>query len=345
MTDHACRNDAAAPGEGPPQTTRERSEVILLFPGQGSRWEAWGRDLYGAEPVFARTVERCQAACGLPLADMLRGEQQEDMQRTDLVQPLLYALQCALASVLRARGGQVGTVLGHSIGEYAAAHVAGMLELEEGARLVAVRGALMQQRCEPGFLAAMNCGEQELLEILALCPNVELVASNAARSLVVGGPIKDARALSAAAASLRVPAQQLASTRAFHTRMMEPMLDPFAAELATLGDRGSQLRFISSCAGREVTGTNAAYWIEHVWRPVLFREALGGLAGEARQVIVDVGPGAILQRLARRELDPTPNRRWLTLLPRTRNELQHLDAELSQLVQAIPRHEQPPGAA
>ena len=181
-------------------------------------------------PVFRSVVERCDAVMGLdrPLAQLFNDGAL--LARTDYAQPALYALSAGLGALWRSWGIEPVAVLGHSVGEYAAAHLAGVLTLEDGARLIATRGRLMQALPAGGGMAALLGTEEMVRDLLARHPEVELAGVNSPKAMTVAGPAAAIdRLLADPALSSGMAGQKLTVSHAFHSKLLEPMLDELAA--------------------------------------------------------------------------------------------------------------------
>jgi len=308
----------------------ESPRALFLFPGQGAQYPGMGRGLYDGEEVFRREVDRAAEILAKPLAPVLEGDLrgvlfprddfQEEAARllrhTAVTQPALLAVEHALARQWMAWGIEPAAMIGHSIGEYAAAVLAGVFELEAALELVALRGRLMGA-LPAGAMASVALPAAELDDLLeggddAGDDGVELAAVNApARSVVTG----TGEAVDAFLARLReihgddVPARRLHTSHAFHSRMMEPMLEEFRAAVAAASPQAPSLPFVSNLSGDWITGeqaTDPAYWSEHLRRPVRFAAGLEtllagppGTAPGGSAVLVETGPGTVLGTFAR----------------------------------------------
>jgi acyl transferase domain-containing protein len=286
----------------------------MLYPGQGAQYPGMARDLYLYEPVFRRSFDHCATCCDLPLGRLIFDDERATLDRTEITQPAIFGVEYALTEMLRARGLEPDLVLGHSVGEYAAACAAGMLTVEEAGAAVATRGRLMSQHCEPGALLAVVAHEPDLELLLCEHPDVEVALRNATNHVVIGGPHGAVEQFRTVATRAGLPARMLSVSHAFHTRMMEPMLDHFSETIAHLRGRQPKTAFISSVTGGGLTHVDADYWVDHVRQPVRFAEALRSLRIHAPTVVLEVGPGRTLIGLAKHEVGRGAARRWLPLL-------------------------------
>jgi natural product biosynthesis luciferase-like monooxygenase protein len=293
------------------------SEPVFLFTGQGSQWAGMGRDLYAREPVFRAAMERCAALLDsrLPsplLAVMHAGPDDGRLNETAFAQPALFALEWALAELLGSWGVRPSAVAGHSIGEFVAACVAGVFSLEDGLRLVAERGRLMQALPDGGGMLAVLAGEGEVGAVLGAGGSLAVAAVNCAEETVLAGPQAELAAAAAGLLRRGISSRPLAVSHAFHSPLMAPMLDPFDAVLASVRFSPPRIPVISALRPDADVGT-AAHWRAHVLAPVRFADCVGALERRGGRLFVEVGPKPVLSALAQKSWRG-PAARWVSTL-------------------------------
>ncbi|MFJ8857562.1 SDR family NAD(P)-dependent oxidoreductase [Streptomyces sp. NPDC102451] len=282
--------------------------LAVLFPGQGSQRNGMGLAAYDRHPVWRRAFDEVAGALdGLlprPLTDILWAApgdaDAELLNRTLYTQPALFAVEVATYRLYTSLGLRPGFVAGHSIGEVAAAHVAGILDLPDAARLITARGRLMDALPEGGAMLAVAAPEAEAAELLAgLEGQAALAAVNGPASVVLSGAAGVLDELAARAAGHGLRTRSLRVSHAFHSPLMDPMLEEFHGELAALTFRTATVPFVSTVTGEPVTTTDADYWTEHARSPVRFADAVLRLRDLGAGVFAEAGPGRTLSGLGR----------------------------------------------
>ena len=307
--------DTVARLEGGKLATRfceaRNAGVVFLFPGQGAQYAGMGRQLYEAGGVYREVVDECceqlRPRLGVELRELMypgvaaAAEAERQLEETWLTQPALFVTEYALARWWQSLGVQPWGMLGHSLGEYVAACLAGVFELPEALAVVAERGRLMQGVSGGAMVGlGMEAGEVEAL----LRGQLAVAAINGPGRVVVSGPEAEVRELEEELGQRGVKGQRLRTSHAFHSPMMEPMLGEFERVLRSVKLRAPQLNYISNVTGGWVKAeeaTDPAYWVEHARRGVRFGEGLETLLRGGERVVVEVGPGETLSRLARRQ--------------------------------------------
>ncbi len=276
-----------------------RRDVAFLFPGQGAQHVGMALGLYRDNAVFRRHLDECSGLLreqlGRDLIDLIGTE---EVGQTRHAQPALFAVEYALAKVWENWGLRPAAMIGHSIGEYAAACLAGVMDLPDALGLVAVRGRLMQSMPAGGMLS-VTCPAEDLAP--RLTGGLGLAAVNAPRVCVVSGPRDEVDRLAAELAADGIGTTKLHTSHAFHSAMMDPILDEFAAHVAEVTLRPPTVECVSGVTGAPLTGeqaTDPAYWASQLRQPVRFSQGLEAVSDDSR-LLLEVGPGTTLATLAR----------------------------------------------
>ncbi|MFI0040556.1 SDR family NAD(P)-dependent oxidoreductase [Streptomyces mutabilis] len=307
------RDRAASPAVPQPPVTGQpgSGRVVFAFSGNGSQWHGMGADLMATVPAFRAAVAEADAVLSPLLGWSVAGELaapggSSRMARTEVAQPALFALQWGLVAALAEQGVHPDVVLGHSVGEIAAACVAGALDLPGAARVVAERSRLQATTAGSGRMAAVGLPERETRALLLpYGGRLEIAAVNSVRDVTVSGDETALKELGQHLADRDVFFRPLDLDHAFHSRHMDPLAQPMKAALADLRPGALRLPFASTVTGRlrhaeEGAGLDAGYWWRNLRRPVLLADALAAVLEEGCGALVEVGPHPVLTAYLRR---------------------------------------------
>ena len=286
---------------------RDPPRIAFLFTGQGAQYPGMAAKLYATAPAFRDAFDRCDAIAAPLIGASLRQLVFESfdgkaLEQTGLAQPALFAVEYSLAFLLRELGITPVAVLGHSAGEYVAACIADALDLPDALRLVVARGALMQSLPAGGTMAAVFASESQVVEVLGpYVDQASIAAVNGPAQTVVSGTQKAVDAICDALSTRGIKSRALAVSHAFHSPLVEPILDALETEVARAAFKTPRVRIISNVTGRRLESGDLAtprYWRQHAREAVRFADGLGELAAMKIDICIEIGPHPALSAFA-----------------------------------------------
>ncbi|HLK28592.1 MAG TPA: amino acid adenylation domain-containing protein [Puia sp.] len=289
-------------------------EVVFSFPGQGSQYVNMGIDLYKHESVFKNAVDECAEILKRTLNEDIRNviyssssntEAEEKINNTYYTQPAIFVIEYAMAKLWMSWGIKPSAFIGHSIGEFVAAHLAGVFSLEDGLRLIATRGRMMSEMPRGSMLAVR--AEFEKIKSL-LSDDLSLAVINSPGSCVVAGPTPSTEILSKKLSELNISNKVLATSHAFHSIMMDPIVAPFEEIVKSVKLSLPKIPIVSTVTGKWMTDENAtdpSYWAGHLRSAVRFADAVATLLEDERRLVLETGPKNVTASLVRQQAKKT----------------------------------------
>ena len=331
----AIADDLATTEDGVEKSETRR--LALLFSGQGSQYAGMGRELYRSHSVFRATIDRCAEALRdslpRPLLEVLFGEGDASplIHETAFTQPALFAVQAALTDLWRSWGVVPDVVLGHSVGEFAAAYCAEVYTLEDCLKLVAERARLMQALPPRGTMASIFAAEATVAKVIGNhnAKSVAIAAVNAPQNTVISGDRDLVVAIMENFKSAGVRSQRLTVSHAFHSPLIQPAIDAFAAVAASIPSSAPKIAWVSTTTGVSVTGPiDAQYWYDHGLNAVRFADGMKALSERGVTDLMELGPGGTLLAIGQQCVQA---RTWLGSLDNRRGDWTGLMTSLGQL--------------
>ncbi|MCR5730422.1 MAG: SDR family NAD(P)-dependent oxidoreductase, partial [Ruminococcus sp.] len=282
---------------------------VYMFTGQGSQYVGMGRELYEKSAVFAESMDLCAKLfkpyllCSI--TDMLYGENASDekVNKTCYSQPLIFAFEYSLSKYLEACGIKPAAVMGHSIGEYAAAVVSGVMSLEDAVMAVAIRGRLMDSAPGHGSMGTLFASEETVNELIApYADKVSIATRNAEANFVISGEAEAVEAILQEAESKKIETRRLVVSHGFHSQLMSPILGEFEDIISSVKINEPEITFVSALYGRPVTSAEELshdYWVRHIREKVDFYSAVKSVEDNKNYIFTEVGSHTVLSSLCK----------------------------------------------
>jgi len=282
-------------------------DVVFMFPGQGAQYPDMGRDLYEHEDEFRRQIDRCSEILRPLMAEDLRAllypevdsaDAKQRLMSTVAAQPAIFSIEYALAHLWMSWGIKPRAMIGHSVGEFVAAVIAGVFSIEDALRIVAARGRLMQD-LPGGAMLAVRLSESDVLPLLT--PNLAIAAINGPALCVVSGPFSEVDAFEKMLITRNAVSRRLHTSHAFHSAMVDPMIEPLRVHLQAVQLSSPTIPYVSCVTGDWIRAEEASspdYWARHAREPVRFADGVAKISETPSTVLLEVGPGAALSTLA-----------------------------------------------
>ena len=339
----AIANKQSFPTVSRLKESRKSPRIGFLFTGQGSQYVNMGRELYHTQPVFRQTIDRCaeilQPYLDIPLIELLypqdsdKQDSSNPLNQTRYTQPAIFALEYALAQLWLSWGVKPDVVMGHSLGEYVAATVAGVLSLEDGLKLIAARASLMQELPPNGEMVVVFASSEKVTQIIeSYSEEVVIAALNGPKNTVISGTKVGIQKAIADLQDEGIKTKKLTVSHAFHSPLMNPMISEFKEVLSQLSFSLPKIKLISNVTGQLATAeiTTPEYWCRHVLESVKFTASMNSLKQQGSEILIECGSKPVLLGMGRQCL-PELEAVWLPSLRQGKWDWEQILESLSTL--------------
>ncbi|MBL6449613.1 amino acid adenylation domain-containing protein [Fulvivirga sp. 29W222] len=303
--------------------------TVFMFSGQGAQYFSMCKGLYVSEPVFRHTLNSClkvaESIAGLNFENILFSDDPEEkIHQTQYTQPILFSVEYALAKLIMSWGIKPDYMIGHSIGEYVAACISGVFKLEDAIRLVVKRGYLMSQCADGGMLSVEGIHEELLKQEIHAFSGVEIAVINTTNSFVLAGNAKEIDAINQHFIALGFETKRVKTSKAFHSSLMDEVLDVFESEFNNVNFGLPSIPFVSNVTGELITpemSNDPKYWSSHLRSTVQFEKGMRTLRQMRESIFIEVGPGRTLANYAEAIFEEAEQHKAISLVKHRKQEV------------------------